>query len=68
MERGQNRGDDFGRRDERYDAETPATRTSQSVDVVDALEQGGPIDARVARDGDFGRRGDCDLPSCTESS
>ena len=66
MERGQNRGDDFGLGDERYDAEAPATRTSQSVDVVDTLEQGGPIDARVVHDSGLGRLEDCGLPSCIE--
>jgi len=39
VERGQNRDDDFGVGDERDDAEASATRTSQSIDVVDALEQ-----------------------------
>ena len=67
MERCQNRGDDFGLGDERYDAEAPATRTRQGIDVVDALEQGGPIDARM-RGGDLGGREDCGPAPCTESS
>jgi hypothetical protein len=68
MKRGQNRDDDFGLGDQRNDAEAPATRTSQSVDVVDALEQRTPIDARLVRDSDLGRREDCGLPSCTGST
>jgi hypothetical protein len=47
VERAQDRDDDFRLGDERYDAEAPAEGTTQSVHIVDALEQRRPGDARV---------------------
>jgi hypothetical protein len=63
VERVQDRDDDFRLGDQRYDAEAPAAGTSQSVHIVDALEQRRPVDARVTRDGALGSPRDCGLAS-----
>ena len=45
MKRGEDGYGDFGLGDEGDDAEAAAAGASQGVEVVDALEEGGPVDA-----------------------
>ncbi len=63
MKRGQDRGSDFRLGDQGDDAEAAAAGAPQSVDVVDAPEQCGPIDARVTVWGER-RWGERELGRC----